>query len=194
MKFFFHFSVLWLINTLLWASTPSKYLSLCSSCHGENGIAIQKNWPNLNGQSANYIIKQLQDYQSGRRIHPLMQTYARLLSEQDMQELAQFYAKLPSQTSFKKAIVPIYQRGNHQKKIPACIACHGPQGNGNDDAKFPKLIGQNKQYLKQQLFAFKKHLRENDPYHMMQDISQRMSKKDIHEMINCLGGEFEAKH
>ena len=60
---------------------------------------------------------------------------------------------------------------------------------GNDFAKFPKLIGQHKAYLQEQLLAFKKHQRHNDPYHMMQDISQRMSSKDIKEIAEFLGNE-----
>jgi cytochrome c553 len=174
---------------MLWASSPPKQLALCITCHGQNGIAIQKNWPNLNGQSAKYIIKQLQDYQSGQRIAPLMQPYAKLLSYQDMQELAEFYANLPSQTSFKKPVSKIYQQGQRQKKIPACSACHGPQGNGNDFAKFPKLVGQHQNYLQEQLLAFKKHQRQNDPYHMMQDISQRLSNKDIQEITEFLDND-----
>jgi cytochrome c553 len=187
MKFWFNLILLFMISSLAW--TTPKQIGLCSSCHGQNGIAIQKNWPNLNGQSAQYILKQLQDYQSDKRIAPLMQPYAKMLTEQDMLELAQFYANLPSQTSFKTSNQRLYRQGDSKKRIPACSACHGPQGNGNDFAKFPKLVGQNKAYLIEQLQAFKTHQRQNDPYHMMQDISQRMTQKDMEDI-----SEFLAAH
>ena len=177
MKFFiFWLGLIYLSCTQ--AQAPEK-LALCITCHGKDGIAIQKSWPNLNGQSAKYMLKQLQDYKSGRRISPLMQAYAKLLNDQDMLKLVQFYANLPANTSQKPDARSIYHQGNMQKRIPACSACHGPQGLGNDFAKFPKLAGQNQTYLIEQLKAFKKHQRQNDAYHIMQDISSRMSKKDM---------------
>lgn len=177
MKFFiFWLGLIYLSCTQ--AQAPEK-LVLCITCHGQDGIAIQKSWPNLNGQSAKYMLKQLQDYKSGRRISPLMQTYAKLLDDQDMLKLVQFYANLPANTSQKPDTRSIYHQGNMQKRIPACSACHGPEGLGNNFAKFPRLTGQNQTYLIAQLEAFKKHQRQNDAYHMMQDISSRMSKKDM---------------
>lgn len=164
----------------------SEKLALCVTCHGKDGIAIQKSWPNLNGQSARYMLKQLQDYKSGRRISPLMQAYAKLLDDQEMLKLVQYYANLPASTSKKVYNPSIYHRGNIQKRIPACSACHGPQGLGNDYAKFPRLVGQNSEYIILQLDAFKNHQRQNDPYHMMQDISTRMSKKAILEYSKAI--------
>ncbi len=184
MKFFiFWLGLIYLSCTE--AQAPEK-LALCITCHGLDGIAIQKSWPNLNGQSARYMLKQLQDYKSGRRASPLMQAYAKLLDDQDMLKLVQFYANLPADTSQKPYTPSIYHQGNMQKRIPACSACHGPQGLGNDSAKFPKLAGQNQAYIIEQLEVFKKHQRQNDANHMMQDISSRMSKKDILEYSNAI--------
>ncbi|HBB52964.1 MAG TPA: cytochrome c4 [Legionellales bacterium] len=187
MKIWFNLILVFMTSSLAW--TAPKQIGVCSTCHGQNGLAIQKNWPNLNGQSAQYMLKQLQDYKSGKRIAPLMQPYAQMLNEQDMLELAQFYANLPAQTSFKKSAPTLYRQGDHQKRIPACSACHGPQGNGNDFAKFPKLLGQNQAYLLEQLQAFKNHQRQNDPYHMMQDISQRMTQKDMEDISEFLASD-----
>jgi cytochrome c553 len=172
-------------QTISFAKLPEK-LSLCITCHGKDGIALQKTWPNLNGQSQNYIIKQLQDYKSNKRIAPLMQPYAMLLNDQEMLELAQFYANLPHETSKTNKSNRLYQQGDAKKRIPACSACHGPKGLGNDFAKFPKLAGQNAPYLLAELQAFKKHERQNDSYHMMQDISQRMSKEDMKNISEYL--------
>ena len=167
------------------AQIPEK-LSLCMTCHGKDGIALQPTWPNLNGQSKNYMLKQLQDYKSNKRIAPLMQPYAKLLSDKEMLELAQFYANLPYQTSKSHKSHRLYQQGDAKKRIPACSACHGPNALGNDFAKFPKLAGQNAEYLLSQLQAFKKHQRQNDSFHMMQDISQRMTLKDMQDISDYL--------
>jgi len=173
------------VYPLISSAAPSK-LALCISCHGKDGIALQKSWPNLNGQSQNYIFKQLNDYKFDKRISPIMQPYAKILTAKEMAELAQFYATLPSKTSITSQRNHLYQNGNSKKRIPACSACHGPNGMGNDFAKFPKISGQNILYLKEQLRAFKNHSRNNDSYHIMQDIAARMSKKDIQNISHYL--------
>jgi cytochrome c553 len=174
-----------LICNSSFAKTPEK-IAICSSCHGSNGQASLPLYPNLAGQSAKYMIKQLMDYKSKHRTSEVMQVYANLLTAEDMQELSLYYSNLPSAkyahqqspTSLKKAET-LYKVGDYSRRIPACSACHAINGHGNDPAKYPRLAGQNIDYTIQQLFAFKTHLRQNDPKQIMQDISHRLNKQDI---------------
>jgi cytochrome c553 len=166
--------------TSTWGS-PAQ-LSLCQTCHGTNGYAQQNAWPNLAGQSAKYMVKQLQDLKNNARQSPLMQAYAKLLSEQEMIEISDYYAKQsrhPAQNIPNPRGEQLYLRGDATLRVPACSACHGPSGLGNDAAKYPALAQQNALYIQQQLLAFKTHARQNDPHHIMQDISERLSSEDI---------------
>lgn len=67
----------------------------CSGCHGERGISVNDIWPNLAGQKAGYLAKALRDFRAGRRTDPIMATFARHLSDDDITDLAAYYAALP---------------------------------------------------------------------------------------------------
>jgi cytochrome c553 len=174
---------LFFISGLAYASHPQK-ISLCAACHGQTGIATQAAWPNLNGQSKRYLIQQLQAFKNDNRISALMTPYAKMLETEDIIELSDYYAKLTTSTTHaspkqNKLGKRIYHQGLSAKRIPACSACHGPGALGNDSAAFPKLAGQKKAYLLQQLQAFKQQTRHNDINQIMQDIAKRMSNKDM---------------
>ncbi len=170
-----------------WA-TPAQ-LGLCQTCHGSDGYAKQNDWPHLADQSPKYMVKQLQDYKNNARPSPLMQAYAKLLSDQEMLEISEYYAK-QSRHSTKSKSNPrgeqLYLRGDAAIRVPACSACHGPSGLGNDAAKYPSLAQQNPLYIQQQLLAFKTHKRQNDAHSIMQDISGRLSSEDIEALSEYL--------
>jgi cytochrome c553 len=176
-----------LLCQMSFAKVPEK-IAICSSCHGLNGQASQALYPNLAGQSAKYLIKQLMDYKNKHRSSEIMQVYANLLTTADIEEIALYYSKLPikkhekeatSSLSSLKTTETLFKVGDYARRIPACSACHAINGHGNDPAKYPSLARQNPDYTIQQLYAFKKHLRQNDPKQIMQDISQRLDKQDI---------------
>ncbi len=66
----------------------------CAGCHGSNGIAIMDMYPNLAGQKAAYIAKQLKDFKSGKRSDPIMGSMAKPLSDTDIANIAAYYASL----------------------------------------------------------------------------------------------------
>lgn len=160
----------------------------CAACHGINGVAINPEWPNLAGQHAGYIIKQLQDYKANKtRQEPIMSAFAMTLSDKDIEEIAKYYASLkhakPAKASQDaKKGKEIYTRGDLKKHITACIACHGPDGTGNAQAGFPVLSGQNVNYTIGQLKAFKTKRRSNDINGIMHDISKRMTAQDMQDV------------
>ena len=67
---------------------------VCSACHGTNGLSVNDLWPNLKGQKAGYLTKQLKDFQSGARKDPLMTSQAKLLSEKDIEDIVAYYSEL----------------------------------------------------------------------------------------------------
>ena len=167
---------------------------LCTACHGQDGISTNPQWPSLAGQHAPYLLKQLQDFKQGKtRDAATMRAIVASLSNEDMVELADFYAKLPlpqgkTPSKYLQRGEQLYRCGDFGKHITACIACHGPNGTGNAQAGFPALSGQHALYTIQQLQAFKDKTRTNDLNTIMGDISKRMSQEDMEAVAYYLQG------
>ncbi len=167
---------------------------VCTACHGQEGNSTNPDWPNLAGQHTKYFVKQLKDMRNSNvRDAPTMKVLAATLSEQDMDDLATYYAKMPlAQGSTPKEFLrrgeQLYRGGDFAKRITACIACHGPKGTGNAQAGFPLLSGQHAAYTLLQLLAFKDGKRKNDLNHIMQDISSRMSQDDMEAVAHYIEG------
>jgi cytochrome c553 len=78
------------------AQQPNRALILeCMACHGDDGVAKDKDIPHLAGQNYEYLLKQMRDFQKGRRPHKEMRVMSRLMDDAEMQEIADFYARLP---------------------------------------------------------------------------------------------------
>jgi cytochrome c553 len=78
------------------AQQPRRDLILeCMACHGDDGIAKDKDVPHLAGQNLEYLLKQMRDFKAGRRPHKEMRVMSRLMSDEEMREIADYYASLP---------------------------------------------------------------------------------------------------
>lgn len=193
----FFFLCLFAINPAF-ATDNAKALQdkavVCSACHGADGKSNNASWPNLAGQHAPYLIKQLNDFKQAKtRDNPVMSPILAQLNQDDIVALAAFYAAKPrahGQTSprYQQRGEQLYRHGDFTKHITACIACHGPHGTGNAQAGFPSLAGQQVDYTRQQLQAFHDKKRTNDPNHIMQDITARMSPEDMIAIAHYLAG------
>ena len=167
---------------------------VCFSCHGVNGVSTNPAWPNLAGQHASYIVKQLGDFKAGtERNDPLMMGQVASLSPQDMEDLAAFFAKQkPSQGGAEEAKLAlgeqIYRGGNPATGVSACMACHGPSGAGNPAAKYPMVSGQHAAYVEKTLKDFRSGMRKNDPGKMMQNIAERMTDAEIAAVASYMQG------
>jgi cytochrome c553 len=152
----------------------------CTMCHGERGVS-GANSPNLAGQNALVIYKQLQDFQSGARENAVMSPMAVNLSDQDMRDLAEYYASLPSRRphGLDLAAAPaIVVHGAPLRNIPACAVCHG----GIDTkAGSPWLDGLPATYTQAQLRAFASGTRHNDISGQMRNIAQNMNPMEMAE-------------
>ncbi|BAW79630.1 cytochrome C class I [Candidatus Nitrosoglobus terrae] len=165
----------------------------CQNCHGPNGNSPNPEWPNLAGQNATYLKKQLQDFRSGARNSPIMSPMAVGLSDQDINNIAVYYASQKMNTGktpeeYVELGKKLFQQGDKESGTPACMSCHGPSGSGNPAAAWPRLSGQNAEYMTSQLQAYRNNERANDPNMMMQGVTRKMSDKDITAISHYLSG------
>jgi cytochrome c553 len=153
----------------------------CAICHGSNRQG-QVDTPNLEGQPGSAVYKQLRDFKAAARTNAIMSPFAVKLSEQDMLDLAAYYAYLPRQPGphpDSAVVVPrIVARGAPMRNIPACSSCHAAT-----DAKLgtPWLDGQSAVYIKAQLQAFATGGRRNDISEQMRNIARQMTAAEIEE-------------
>ncbi len=170
----------------------------CVACHGADGNSSNPEWPKLAGQGEAYLLKQLMNFKAdpdspNHRSNASMNGMVMPLSEQDMADLAAYYAsQKPSKGTAAADKVElgrmIYKGGNNSSGVAACAACHGPNGNGNPKAKFPSLAGQHAQYTVLQLEAFSAGERANDPAQMMRNIAAKMSKEEMQAVAEYVAG------
>lgn len=160
----------------------------CAICHGSNRQG-QVDTPNLEGQPAAAVYKELRDFKTGARTNAVMGPFAVKLSEQDMLDLASYYSYLPRQPGSHPddalAVSQIVARGAPMRNIPACASCHG-----TSDAKLgtPWLDGQSAVYLKAQLQAFATGTRQNDISEQMRNIARQMTAAEIDEAARYYAG------
>lgn len=176
-------------------SAGEKRAATCFACHGPAGNgSVNPAWPKLANQNSPYIYEQLKAFKSRQRSNPIMSAQAATLSDADMRNLAAYFAAqsfVPGVAS--KAAVkiaqPIYRGGILKRHVPACAACHGPRGQGNPGAKYPRLGGQNAKYVASQLIAFKKGTRgSTGPGKIMQTIASKLTDKEIQALASYVSG------
>jgi cytochrome c553 len=168
----------------------------CTACHGADGNAVTPLWPKLAGMSEGYLLKQLLEFKKGEqglRYDPTMLGMVQNLSPQDLADLAAYYASQKMvQGAAQQNLVAlgqqIYRGGNILSGVPACAACHDANGKGNYLAGFPRLGGQNAQYIVDQLTKFKNKVRKNDPNSMMEDIAAKLTDKEIEAVASYVSG------
>lgn len=157
-------------------------VAVCMACHGPGGASTTPTFPKLAGQHEGYLFKQMVDVQSGERIVASMVGILDGLTEDDLLDIAAYYADQPAnygrvvnpnplnademtedefaaaeQAAINKVIElgeKLYYGGNPDTGVPACAACHSPSGSGNQLAGYPLLGGQHADYTSKQLYAF----------------------------------------
>ncbi len=165
----------------------------CAGCHGADGNSTTAQFPRLAGQHAGYLVKQLHDFKSGARSNPTMSGMAAPLSDQDILDLAAYFSsQKPAPGAAEPKYVDrgkkIFRGGIAAKGVPACMACHEPDGSGNPQAKFPALSGQHPEYTASTLKAFRSGQRSNDPNEMMTRAAANLSDADITALAQYVSG------
>lgn len=166
---------------------------VCAVCHGADGNSPIPANPNLAGQHAQYLYKQLQNYKAGERKNPIMAGIVATLSEQDMRNLAAYFAaQKPKSGAARDARLvtagqKLYRGGNSISGVGACAGCHSPNGAGIP-AQYPRLKGQHTEYTVAQLKLFRAGERANDPGMMMRSLASHMSDAEIAAVAEYIAG------
>lgn len=176
---------------------PTRNIVACASCHGPGGNSVGAANPKLAAQHASYIYKQLSNFKpqaagaKPSRENAVMNSMAANLSTLDMQDIAAYLATQtlkPAVAKNKDTVAlgqKIYRAGITEKGVPACAACHSPNGAGIP-AQYPRLGGQFAEYTAAQLTAFKQGVRKNGP--MMTTIAARLSEQEIQAVSDYIAG------
>lgn len=173
---------------------PAKGQALaapCMACHAADGSRGNPVYPILQGQHADYIVKQLTEFKAGKRKNAIMNGMAAALSADDMKNVAAFYASKQAKPGFAKDKDTVaqgeqlYRGGNTEQRIPACAGCHSPDGAGIP-IQYPRLAGQHTEYLETQLNAFRSGARTNSP--QMMAIAGRMRDAEIKAVADYITG------
>jgi cytochrome c553 len=165
--------------------------AVCMACHTADGSRGAPANPILQGQHPEYLVKQLQEFKSGKRKNAIMMGFASTLSDEDMRNVAAFYASKvakPGAAKNKDTIrlgESIYRGGITQKQVPACAGCHGPTGSGIP-AQYPRMGGQHAEYTESQMLAFRSGERANNA--QMTAIAGRMNDAEIKAVSDYIAG------
>ena len=165
--------------------------AICVSCHTMDGSRGSPTYPILQGQHPEYLAKQLAEFKSGKRANAIMTGMAAALSEDDMRNVAAFYASKTAKPGFAKNAATvalgekIYRGGIADRQIPACAGCHSPNGAGMP-AQYPRLGGQHADYTEAQLVAFRDGIRKNSA--QMTGVAAKMNDAEIKAVSDYIAG------
>jgi cytochrome c553 len=169
--------------------------AVCAGCHGQGGQeSIMGVYPKLSGLGEKYIYNQLVAIQSTARVVPEMTGILTGKSDQELQDLAAYF---DSQEMHIGQADPdlvdqggaLFRGGNMASGVPACASCHNPQGLGNEPAGYPRLGGQNADYLVKQLKAYRDGSRANGSNAaIMVDVSAKLTDAEINAVASYMSG------
>lgn len=167
----------------------------CGACHGPDGNPTDKQYPKLAGQNEAYIARQITLFQTQKRQNAVMMGFAANLSPQDMHDIGAYFAtksSLPGVTDEKLLArgQALYRGGDAALGVPACMACHGPDGRGMAGAGFPQLAGEWADYVQAKLKDWKNGVTWGDDGNakIMPEIAHRLGDNDIAALASYVEG------
>lgn len=180
------------------AAAGQSKAAICAACHGADGNSMVPQWPKLAGQHPAYTERQLLLIQSGARSVPEMVGIVASMSEQDFADVSAFFATQKNNGGVAdEALSPLgeklWRAGNAETGVPACMACHGPGGEGNPLAGYPALAGQHGVYTSKMLKGFRAgdNWGEKDTNsHIMNDAAARLSDDEIAALASFIQGLY----
>ncbi len=170
-------------------STSELVNDRCATCHGAQGHATSPIFPSLAAQNQDYLIKQLRDFKSKKRMSEVMAPQVADISAERIVELAAFFSARPAKVNrvSDEDLLPIgryiYNKGNSWSGLPACANCHGEKAYGT--ATLPRLAGQNARYLLSQLKDFNQRTRSNDN-EVMHLVASRLTEMETKAVADYL--------
>lgn len=173
------------------AKGEASFAAVCVACHAADGNSAIPVNPKLAQQHPEYLVKQLQEFKSGKRANAIMSGFAATLSEEDMRNIAYWVASKPAKPGFakEKQLVAlgerIYRGGIADRQVPACAGCHSPNGAGIP-AQYPRLSGQHADYAVAQLTGFRDGVRTNSV--QMTQVAAKMNDREIKAVSDYVAG------
>jgi cytochrome c553 len=169
----------------------ASYTAVCAACHGADGNSGTPAYPKLAHQHPEYLVKQLQEFKSGKRANAVMSGFASMLADDDMKNIAYWLTSQKPKTGFAKdkELVTlgekIYRGGIADRQVPACAGCHSPNGAGIP-SQYPRLSGQQSEYTAAQLVAFRDGVRKNSL--PMSQVAAKMNDREIKAVADYIAG------
>jgi len=169
----------------------ATFTAVCAACHGADGNSGTPAYPKLSQQHPEYLVKQLQEYKTGKRKNAIMQGFAATLSDADMKNVAYWATSKQAKPGFakEKELVTlgerIYRGGISDRQIPACAGCHSPTGAGIP-SQYPRLSGQHSEYTAAQLTYFRDGVRTNSI--QMTQVAAKLNDKEIRAVADYIAG------
>jgi cytochrome c553 len=174
--------------------TGKNKSELCQGCHGEKGVSLDEMVPNLSGQYAYYIAKELRNFQSGVRTHLIMSDLAKTINDAELTDIATYFASQKKMQGNGPGNNPagkkLFLKGDPSRKIPACESCHGVNGKGKapNISTYPVIGGQHKEYLRAQLVNWRSGERSNSPGSIMNRFAKPLTDAEIEALADYLSG------
>ena len=173
------------------AKGEATFTAVCAACHGADGNSPTPAYPKLAQQHPEYLVKQLQEFKSGKRANAVMVGFATMLSDEDMKNVAYWVAakKAAAGSASDKTLVQlgekIYRGGIADRQIAACAGCHSPNGAGIP-SQYPRLSGQHADYAAAQLTAFRDGVRQNSL--QMTQVAAKLNDREIKAVADYEAG------
>lgn len=180
------------------ADAGQSKAAICAACHGADGNSAVPNWPKIAGQHASYLERQLALIKSGDRAVPEMAGIVMSLSDQDMADISAYYATQTSKPgltdeALRAAGEQLFRAGNAATDVPACMACHGPAGEGNPLAAYPAVAGQHAVYSEKMLNGFRAGSmwgEDDASSKIMTQVTLRLTNDEIKAVANYMQGLY----
>lgn len=173
------------------AKGEASFGAVCAACHGADGNSGTPVNPKLSQQHPEYLVKQLQEFKSGKRNNAVMKGFASALSDEDMKNIAYWVSSKKAKAGFAKdkELVAlgerIYRGGIADRQIAACAGCHSPNGAGIP-SQYPRLSGQHADYTSAQLTAFRDGARKNSV--QMAQVAAKLNDREIKAVSDYIAG------
>ncbi len=191
------------------AQNGATLAGTCAACHGLDGKStIPEIYPNIGGQSEAYMARQLALFKSGERNSPIMQPFAQMLSAQDMRDVGAHFANQAMSAGiaddslvteegpyegmkFYEVGQQLFRRGDFERGIPACMACHGPSGGGNPGPAYPQVGGQQSWYTARRLEEYRAGStseRDTGMFDIMAAVAHELTDQEISALASYMQG------
>jgi cytochrome c553 len=182
------------------AAAGKEKAGACASCHGLDGNSTLGEWPKIAGQHEAYLVRQITLIRDGDRPVPLMDPFVAGLSDDDIANLAAYFSSQTMSVAVADEDLVaagqlLYRAGNPESGIPACMACHGPAGEGNPLAGYPALAGQHSVYSANMLQQFREGATwgtDDTNSAVMAGVSKYLTTDEINAVASFMQGLHQA--